>query len=233
LTNFRKLLKGMTREGNNFPRKRNLTIRAKLFINSQHFILKTEEAMNKFRNTASLLIIVSVIFFFIGCAKPPEAEQKAAQTAMEAAVAAGADKYAAAELDEAKKLKETADAQVNEKKYKEAKQAYIDAKAAFEKAGAAAEEGKKKAADEANAALAAVEESWKAVETAASKLGKKLKEQKAEWQTDAGAFVGNLKAAKDMVATDALAAKAKAEELKAMIEKWAGKFKLAPSPKQS
>ncbi len=189
--------------------------------------------MKNFRNAALLLIVVSLIFFFIGCAKPPEAEQKAAQTAMEAAVAAGADKYAAAELDAAKKLKENADAQVTGKKYKEAKQAYIDAKAAFEKAAAAVEAGKKKAADEANASLAAVEESWKAVEAAAAKLGKKMKAQKEEWQADAGAFIENLKTAKDMVAADALAAKAKAEELKALIEKWATKLHLAPGQKQS
>jgi hypothetical protein len=182
--------------------------------------------MKNFRNAALLLIVVSL--FFIGCAKPPEAEQKAAQTAMETAVAAGADKYATTELDAAKKLKENADAQVTGKKYKEAKQAYIEAKAAFEKAAAAVEAGKKKAADDANAALAAVEESWKAVEAAASKLGKKLKAQKEAWQADATAFGENLKAAKDTVATDALAAKAKAEELKAVVEKWVTDFKLAP-----
>ena len=188
--------------------------------------------MNKFRNTALLLTVVSLIFFFIGCAKPPEAEQKAAQTAMEAAVAAGADKYAAAELDTAKKLKENADAQVTEKKYKEAKQDYIDAKAAFEKAAAAVEAGKKKAADEANAALAALEESWKAIEAKASKFGKKMKAQKEAWKADAIAFGENLKAAKDMVVTDALGAKAKAEELKALVEKWATNFTLAPSNEQ-
>lgn len=188
--------------------------------------------MKNFRNTVLLLIVVSFIFFLIGCAKPPEAEQKAAQTAMEAAIAAGADKYAAAELDAAKKLKKNADAQVTEKKYKEAKQAYIDAKAAFEKAAAAVEAGKKKAADEANAALAALEESWKAIEAKASKLGKKMKAQKEAWKADASAFGENLKAAKDMVVTDALGAKAKAEELKALVEKWATNFTLAPSKEQ-
>ena len=182
--------------------------------------------MKNFRKTALLFIVLSL--FFIGCAKPPEAEQKAAQAAMEAAVAAGAEKYAAAELDAAKKVKEGADAQVTEKKYKEAKQAYIDAKAAFEKAGAAVEAGKKKAADEANAALAAIEKSWKPVEAYAAKLGKKFKAQKEAWKADAAAFGENLKAAKDMVATDALAAKAKAEELKASVEKWMTDFKLAP-----
>jgi hypothetical protein len=188
-----------------------------------------EEDMKNFRNTASLLIVVALLFLFSGCAKPPEAEQKAAQTAMEAAVAAGADKYAVAELGEANKLKETADAQVKEKKYKEAKQAYIDAKAAFEKAAGAVEAGKAAAAAaavaDANAALTAVEEGWKAVEAEAAKLGKKLKAQKAALAADTKAFGDNLKAAKDMVATDALGAKAKAEELKGLVEKWAASLK--------
>jgi len=183
--------------------------------------------MKDLRKTALLSFVV--LLFFIGCAKPPEAEQKAAQAAMEAAVAAGADKYAAAELDAAKKVKEGADAQVTQKNYKEAKQAYIDAKAAFEKAAAAVEQGKKKAADDANAAITAVEESWKPVEAFAAKLEKKFKAKKEAWQADATAFGENLKAAKDMVATDALAAKAKAEELKAVVEKWVAEFKLAPS----
>jgi len=180
--------------------------------------------MKNFRNTVSLFVVVSLLFLFSGCAKPPEAEQQAAQSAMEAAVAAGADKYAAAELGEANKLKEAADAQVAEKKYKEAKQAYIDAKAAFEKAAGAVEAGKAAAAAaalaEANTALSAVEESWKTVEADAAKLGKKLKAKKAELAADAKAFGENLKTAKELVATDAVAAKAKADELKTVVEKW-------------
>ncbi len=191
--------------------------------------------MKKFRNTVSLLLLVSLLFLFVGCAKPPEAEQKAAQTAMEAAVAAGADKYAAAELGEANKLKAAADAQVAEKKYKEAKQAYIDAKAAFEKAAGAVEAGKAKAAaaavEEAKAALTTVEEMWKAVEADAVKLGKKLKTKKAELAADARAFGENLKAGQELIATDAAAAKAKADELKAVAEKWiAAIAELAAAP---
>jgi hypothetical protein len=180
--------------------------------------------MKNLKKTVSLLIVVSLLFLFSGCAKPPEAEQKAVQTAMESAVAAGADKYATAELEAANKLKATADAQVAEKKYKEAKQAYIDAKAAFEKAAGAVEAGKAAAAaaavTDANAALTSVEEMWKAIEADAAKLGKKMKAQKAVWAADAKAFEESMKAAKELVATDALAAKAKAGELKTLAEKW-------------
>lgn len=187
--------------------------------------------MKHFKFSVSFMMVLALVLVFIGCSKPPEAEQKAAQAAMDAAVSAGADKYAAADLDAAKKVWEAAEAQVKEKKYKEAKQGYVDAKAAFEKAAGAVAAGKKAVADEATAALAAVEEGWKGVEAAAKKVEKKLKDKKEAWTADAKAFGENLKAAKEMIAADAVAAKAKAGELKGVIEKWEAAFKeLAAAP---
>lgn len=187
--------------------------------------------MKHFKFSVSFMMVLALVLVFIGCSKPPEAEQKAAKTAMDAAVSAGADKYAAADLDAAKKVWEAAEAQVKEKKYKEAKQGYVDAKAAFEKAAGAVEAGKKAVTDEATAAVAAVEEGWKGVEAAAKKVEKKLKDKKDAWTADAKAFGENLKAAKEMIATDAAGAKAKAGELKGVIEKWEAAFKeLAAAP---
>jgi hypothetical protein len=187
--------------------------------------------MKHFKFSVSFMMVLALVFVFIGCSKPPEAEQKAAKTAMDAAVAAGADKYAAADLAAAKKVWEAAEAQVKEKKYKEAKQAYVDAKAGFEKAAGAVAAGKKAVADEANAALAAVEAAWKGTEEAAKKVEKKLKDKKEAWTADAKAFGENLKAAKEMIAADAVAAKAKVGELKGVIEKWEAAFKeLAAAP---
>jgi len=190
--------------------------------------------MKRFKFSVSFMMVLALVLVFIGCSKPPEAEPKAAQAAMDAAVSAGADKYAAADLDAAKKVWEAAEAQVKEKKYKEAKQGYVDAKAAFEKAAGAVEAGKKAVADEATAALAAVEEAWKGVDAAAKKVEKKLKDKKEEWTANAKAFGENLKTAKEMVAADAAGAKAKAGELKGVIEKWEAAFKelaAAPEPK--
>ena len=187
--------------------------------------------MKHFKFSVSFMMVLALVLVFIGCSKPPEAEQKAAQTAMDAAVAAGADKYAAADLGAAKKVWEAAEAQVKEKKYKEAKQGYVDAKAGFEKAAGAVAAGKKAVADEANAALAAVEAAWKGTEEAAKKVEKKLKDKKEAWTADAKAFGENLKAAKEMIAADAVAAKAKVGELKGVIEKWEAAFKeLAAAP---
>jgi len=186
--------------------------------------------MKHFKFSVSFMMVLALVFVFIGCSKPPEAEQKAAQTAMDAAVSAGADKYAAADLDAAKKVWAAAEAQVKEKKYKEAKQGYVDAKAAFEKAAGAVVAGKKAVADEATAALAAVEAAWKGTEEAAKKVEKKLKDKKEAWTADAKAFGENLKAAKEMIAADAAGAKAKVGELKGVIEKWEAAFKELAAP---
>lgn len=176
--------------------------------------------MKHFKYSVSLMMVLTLALVFIGCAKPPEAEQKAAKAAMDAAVTAGADKYAAADLDAAKKVWESSEAQVKDKKYKEAKEGYVAAKAAFEKAAAAVAAGKKAVADEAAAAIAALEQGWTALEADAKKAEKKMKEKKADWEADAKAFMESLKAAKDSLGADPIGAKAKAAELKGVIEKW-------------
>jgi hypothetical protein len=187
--------------------------------------------MKHLRYLVSLLLLLSLSLVFIGCASAPEAEQKAAKAAMDAAVAVGADKYAVADLQAAKKLWETAEAQVTEKKYKEAKQNYVDAKAAFEKAAGAVAAGKKAATDAANSALAALEEGWKGIEDSVKKIEKKMKDKKDAWEADAKSFVDGLKASKDLIASDPLGAKTKAGELKAVVEKWEAAFKeMAAAP---
>jgi len=187
--------------------------------------------MKHFKYSVSLILLLSLSLVFIGCASAPEAEQKAAEAAMGSAVSAGADKYAVADLQAAKKLLEAAAAQVKEKKYKEAKQGYVDAKAAFEKAAGAVAAGKKAATDEANIAVAALEEGWKSIEDSVKKIEKKIKDQKDAWEADAKSFVDGLKASKEMIASDPLGAKAKTGELKAVVEKWDAAFKeMAAAP---
>jgi len=187
--------------------------------------------MKHLKYSLSLIVFLALALVVIGCAKPPEAEKSAAKAAMDAAVSAGADKYAAADLDAAKKLWDTAETKMTEKEYKEAKQVYIDAKAAFEKAAGAAEAGKKALTDEANAAVAGLEEGWKNLEGAAQKVEKKMKDKKDMWDADVKAFAEGLKTTKDMIATDPSGAKTKGGELKAIIDKWDATFKeLAAAP---
>jgi len=179
-----------------------------------------------------LVVVVGLIFLVVGCSKPPEAEQKAAKAAMDAAMSAGADKYAAADFDAAKKKLDEADSQVKDKKYKEAKPTYIDAKAAFEKASAGVEAGKKAVADQVTADLAAIEGAWKNLDATSKKVEKKIKDKDA-WTNDAKAITEGLAKAKEMVASDPAAAKAKGDEVKGMIDKWDNTFKelaAAPAP---
>jgi hypothetical protein len=189
--------------------------------------------MTHFKHSVSLMIILALTLVFIGCAKPPEAEKSAAKAAMDTAVSSGADKYAAADLDAAKKIWGVAEAEMKEEKYKEAKQSYIAAKAAFDIAAGTAEEGKKMATAEASAAVASLEEDWKNLKTAAKNVEKKMKDKKMKdaWAADAKAFAEGLKATKDKIVTDPAGAKANVGELKSIIEKWDAAFKkLAAAP---
>ena len=180
-----------------------------------------------------LVVVLSLVFLVVGCSKPPEAEQKAAKAAMDAAMSAGADKYAAADFDAAKKKWEGAEAQMKDKKYKEALQAYNDSKASFEKAAKGVEAGKKAVAEQATAAMAALEGAWKDLEASAKKMEKSMKDKKDAWMADAKAISEGMAKAKEMVASDPVGAKAKLDELKAMVDKWEGALKemaAAPAP---
>ncbi len=181
--------------------------------------------------SVSVLVVLTLVMVFVGCAKPPDAEKQAAKAAMDVAVSAGADKYAAGDLDVAKKIWDTAESQMKDKKYKEAKQSYIDAKAAFEKAAGAVHAGKKVITDQANAAMATIEGAWKNLEATAKKMEKRLKEKKEAWTSDTKAISEGLENAKKMITTNPAGAKAKFGELKAMVDKWENTFKeMAAAP---
>ena len=76
--------------------------------------------MNKHRFGFALLAIVALAFVFNACATKPQAAIDAAQAAVTAAVNAGADKYAPAELQTIQDNLTAALDQVTNKKYKEA-----------------------------------------------------------------------------------------------------------------
>lgn len=173
----------------------------------------------------SLFVVFSLVFAFTGCSKPPDAEKQAAKTAMDAAVSAGADRYATADLDTAKKKWDAAESLMKEKKYDEAKKAYIEAKAAFEKAAGAVATGKKAMADQANAAVAGIEEAWNRVKATSKKMEKKMKDQKETWIADSKAINEGLAKIKEMIAADPAEAKTKIDELKTIIDKWENAFK--------
>ena len=178
-----------------------------------------------------VLVVFGLGMVLAGCSKPPEAEKEAAKKAMDAAISVGANQYASADLEAARKVWDTAESQMKEKKYKEAKQGYIDAKAAFEKAAAAVEAGKKAVADQANAALKTLEEEWEKLRVTANKMEKKLKAKKQAWTADAKAIGEGLAKSKEMIGSAPAEAKAKLDGLKTMIDRWETTFReMAKSP---
>lgn len=181
--------------------------------------------MKKVTFSVFVLVVFALGMSCVGCSKPPEAEREAAKKAMDSAISAGANKYALADLEAAKKVWETAESRMKEKNYKESKQSYIDAKTAFEKAAAAVEAGKKAVADQAEATLKALEGAWKKLGTTAQKMEKRLKEKKTAWTTDAKVINEGLRKAKEMIASDPAEAKGKLDELKTLIDKWGNTFK--------
>ena len=198
--------------------------------------------MTHFKHSVSWMIILALTLVFIACATAPGTEKSAAKTAidtapvaekygakaaMDTAISSGADTYAAADLDAAKKIWNTAEARMKEEKYAEAKQGYMDAEAAFDKATGAVETGKKVAAAEAKSAIASLERDWKNLKINARGVEKKMKdkEMKANWAALTKSFPGDLKATKDMIATDPAGAKANVDELEAILERWDTAFK--------
>jgi hypothetical protein len=160
--------------------------------------------------------------------------KEAAKKAMDAALSAGADLYASADLQAARKVWDTAESQMKEEKYKEAREGYTGAKAAFEKAAAAVEDGKKAVADQAKAALKTLDTEWKKLRVTAKKMEKKLKDKKQAWTADAKAITEGLGGAKKMIASAPAEAKAKLDALKTMIDRWENSFKeMAKSPSKA
>jgi hypothetical protein len=163
-----------------------------------------------------------------------KAEKEAAKKAMDAALSAGADHYASVDLDTARRAWDTGESQIKEQKYREAKESYIGAKAAFEKAGAAVEAGKKAAADQAKTALKTLEAEWEKLRATAKKMEKKLKDKKQAWTADAKSIKEGLEKSKKMIASAPAEAKAKLDALKTMIDRWENSFKeMAKSPSKA
>jgi len=176
--------------------------------------------MKKLRFSVVPLFIFMLALIFIGCAKPPEAEKSAAQSALSAATAAGAEKYAAVPMEAGKMLWGEAEKQLQAEEFDAAKVGYLAAKTAFDKATKAAGVAKKALTDEVTKTIAGLEEQWMAVQAAALAIEKKMAAQKEAWDADVLLFTQELQATKGMIAANAEGAKAKTVELKAMIDKW-------------
>src|SRR6186713_1297366 len=89
---------------------------------------------------AFVVVLPMVIFLLAGCSAPPTAEADAARQSMASASSAGADKYAAASLQEAQAAQAALDAELKAqegkfiKSYDRARELAVTAKTAADKA---------------------------------------------------------------------------------------------------
>jgi len=188
------------------------------------------------RGVVPLLAAVSLLTF--ACASPPEAEKRAADAAVSAATAAGADKYAPSEFAAMTAAVKKAEYEMSNKAYKKARASYEVVKDLAEKATKAAEKAATAAAAEKAAATAEAEKQiadlegrWKELQGQAEAAGKKLKaDQKAAWDTDAKGVAETLEGARAAIATDAAAAKAKLASIPAVLDKWAADLAALAAP---
>ena len=167
-----------------------------------------------------LFIFVSVLVF-TGCKKAPDAEQSAAQAALNTAMKEGAEQFAPIEMEAGKMLLSVSDGQMREEKFTEAKVGYLAAREFFEKAVQSAVTAKQAMAQEINTTLSALEAEWKVIEENVAAVDAKMRDQLKEiWALDSVAFAEGLQVAKGIVASDVTNAKTKAEELSELANKW-------------
>jgi len=177
-------------------------------------------------------VVASVALLVAGCDSPPEAEKKAADSAIAAAKSAEADKYAGPAYKAVTDLQRQAEGFMTEKKYKEAKAAYERAKGLADEAGKAAVAGKSAMKAEVEKGIAAAEAAWAGLEKQASAAAKKMKpDVKKAWEEEAKAAQAALKSAKDSVANSPAEAKAQLATVLASIEKWTKDLAAAAVPK--
>ncbi|MFB3895443.1 MAG: hypothetical protein ACE14V_03985 [bacterium] len=125
-----------------------------------------------------LMLVCSVVMLW-SCAQPPTQEMDAAKAAIEKAVAAGADKYAATELEAAKSVLAQAEQKINAKDYAGAKVDAQDVVAKATAAEAAVTAGKDAVKAELDAMMPGIEKDYAALQkqVKSAKGNKKAAEQ--------------------------------------------------------
>ena len=178
-------------------------------------------------------VLAAVSLFAFACASPPEAEKKAADQAVGAATAAGAEQYAPSEFSAMTAAMKKAESEMSNKAYKEAKASYESAKTLADRAAKAAESGKAAAKAEAEKQLADLESRWKELQGKAEASATKLKaDQKAAWEADAKSVADAFDAAKAALATNARAVKDKLAAIPAVLDKWEADLTALATPKK-
>ena len=187
--------------------------------------------MTRFSVRWAVPMLAGVALLVAGCDSPPEAEKKAADSAIAAAKSAEADKYAAPAYKAVTDLQRQADSFMGEKKYKEAKTAYERAKGLGDDAAKAAVAGKTAMKAEVEKGIAAAEAAWAGIEKQAQAAAKKMKpDAKKAWEADEKATKTALAATKTALANSPAEAKDKLATVLASIEKWSKDLAAAAMP---
>ena len=176
--------------------------------------------MTRFSVRWAVPMLAGVALLVAGCDSPPEAEKKAADSAIAAAKSAEADKYAAPAYKAVTDLQRQADSFMGEKKYKEAKTAYERAKGLGDDAAKAAVAGKTAMKAEVEKGIAAAEAAWAGIE----------KRAQAAWEADEKATKTALAPSKTALANSPAEAKDKLATVLASIEKWSKDLAAAATP---
>ena len=187
--------------------------------------------MTRFSVRWAVPMLAGVALLVAGCDSPPEAEKKAADSAIAAAKSAEADKYAAPAYKAVTDLQRQADSFMGEKKYKEAKAAYERAKGLGDDAAKAAVAGKTAMKAEVEKGIAAAEAAWAGIEKQAQAAAKKMKpDVKKALEADEKATKDALAASKTALANSPAEAKDKLATVLASIEKWSKDLAAAATP---
>jgi hypothetical protein len=120
--------------------------------------------------TKSRLSWLAVVLFAAACAKPPTQEMSEADSAVNAAVQAGAELYASEELALAQEVLADAKAKLESKDFKGAKMSALEAKAKAEAAEAAVEPNKQAAMASARERMDALKPQLETAGAAAQKV---------------------------------------------------------------
>ena len=180
--------------------------------------------MKHFRFATPFIIILGLALILTACNEAPwvmRFDAKQASLAQDAALAKGADKAAPVQYSAAMAILAKANEMVKEGKFTPSIKVYKEAKVAFDKAAfvVMTEAEKKDVIDKINKKISSLEESWKKLEGEAA-----LSDKKAAFDAASKDFAKGITETKGIIATDTIGADVKANELKAICDKWTYDF---------
>jgi len=168
-----------------------------------------------------MLTLGGCCLLVVGCASPPDAEQKAAREAASAARSAGAEQYAPSEFIAMTAAVEKAEAEMAAKAYKDAKVSYARVKILADTAARTALTGKAAMRDDLEKQLAELVERWESLEGQAQAASKQMRAlQRQISDADAQTVIEQLEAAKTAVSGDPVVAKERLALASAALDKW-------------